>query len=129
VEISIAIDEGVLKAVDAFVDEHDESDRGKVIAAALRLWYAAEQERAMEAQFSAPQSPEEREERAAWRHIQAAAAERIFRPRSSRMRCATPRRGEIWLVYTSGQPDDPHQPRPALVVSANVRNRLSDDVT
>lgn len=27
-----------------------------------------------------------------------------------------------------GQPDDPHQPRPALVVSAEVRNRLADDV-
>lgn len=27
-----------------------------------------------------------------------------------------------------GQPDDPHQPRPALVVSADVRNRLADDV-
>lgn len=27
-----------------------------------------------------------------------------------------------------GKPDDPHQPRPALVISANVRNRLADDV-
>ncbi len=27
-----------------------------------------------------------------------------------------------------GQPDDPHQPRPALVVSADIRNRLADDV-
>lgn len=81
VEISIALDEELLKAVDAFVAEHDESDRGKVIADALQLWYADEQGQAMEAQFSAPQSSEEREERAAWRHIQAAAAERIFRPR------------------------------------------------
>lgn len=39
-----------------------------------------------------------------------------------------PRRGEIWFVMTPGQPDDPHQPRPALVVSENVRNRLRDDV-
>ncbi len=42
-----------------------------------------------------------------------------------RQRC--PRRGEIWLVYTPGQPEDPHQPRPALIVSENVRNRLADD--
>lgn len=35
-----------------------------------------------------------------------------------------PRRGEIWSVRTPGRPDDPHQPRPALVVSADVRNRL-----
>lgn len=35
-----------------------------------------------------------------------------------------PRRGEIWSVQTPGRPEDPHQPRPALVVSADVRNRL-----
>jgi mRNA interferase MazF len=39
-----------------------------------------------------------------------------------------PRRGEIWYVYTPGQPDDPHQPRPALVVSENVRNTVRDDL-
>ncbi len=27
-------------------------------------------------------------------------------------------------MLTPGRPDDPHQPRPALVVSADVRNRL-----
>jgi len=32
------------------------------------------------------------------------------------------------MVYTPGQPDDPHQPRPALVVSEDVRNRLRDDL-
>jgi mRNA-degrading endonuclease toxin of MazEF toxin-antitoxin module len=39
---------------------------------------------------------------------------------------ATPRRGEVWLAYTPGQPTDPHQPR--LVVSADVRNRTRDHV-
>lgn len=39
-----------------------------------------------------------------------------------------PRRGEIWLVDTPNQPKDPHQPRPALIVSEDVRNRLTDDV-
>lgn len=39
-----------------------------------------------------------------------------------------PRRGEIWSVYTPGQPRDPHQPRPALVISEDVRNRRADDV-
>lgn len=38
------------------------------------------------------------------------------------------RRGEIWLVYTPGQPDDPHQPRPALVVSTDDRNRNRDSL-
>jgi len=40
----------------------------------------------------------------------------------------TPARGEIWSVRLPGKPDDPHQPRPALIVSADVRNRLADDV-
>lgn len=41
---------------------------------------------------------------------------------------AAPRRGELWLVMTPGQPDDPHQPRPALVVSDDIRNRMTDDL-
>ncbi len=38
-----------------------------------------------------------------------------------------PRRGEIWEVDTPGQPEDPHQPRPALIISEDERNRLADD--
>jgi mRNA interferase MazF len=34
----------------------------------------------------------------------------------------------MWLVRTPGQPDDPHQPRPALVVSDDIRNRMTDDL-
>ena len=44
------------------------------------------------------------------------------------MRELPPLRGEIWNVYTPGQPTDPHQPRPALVVSADERNKAEDDV-
>jgi mRNA-degrading endonuclease toxin of MazEF toxin-antitoxin module len=45
-----------------------------------------------------------------------------------------PRRGEVWLAYTPGQPAtlgqpaDPHQPRFVLVVSADVRNRAREHV-
>ncbi|HYW89388.1 MAG TPA: type II toxin-antitoxin system PemK/MazF family toxin [Chloroflexota bacterium] len=39
-----------------------------------------------------------------------------------------PRRGELWLAYTPGQPNDPHQPRFVLVVSADVRNRARDHI-
>ena len=39
-----------------------------------------------------------------------------------------PVRGELWFAYTPGQPRDPHQPRPVLVISADVRNRYRDDV-
>ena len=41
---------------------------------------------------------------------------------------AFPRRGEIWTVELPSQPDDPHTPRPALIVSVDVRNRLAGDV-
>lgn len=39
-----------------------------------------------------------------------------------------PRRGEIWLVDTPHQPDDPHQPRPSLIVSVDARNQRSPTV-
>ncbi len=39
-----------------------------------------------------------------------------------------PRRGEIWWAFTPGQPDDPHQPRPVLVLSVDARNRATDDL-
>jgi mRNA-degrading endonuclease toxin of MazEF toxin-antitoxin module len=39
-----------------------------------------------------------------------------------------PRRGEVWLAQTPGQPDDPHQPRPVLIISVDARNRSTDDV-
>lgn len=32
------------------------------------------------------------------------------------------------MAYTRGQPDDPHQPRPALVISEDRRNSLRDDL-
>ena len=44
------------------------------------------------------------------------------------MQSINPRRGEIWFAYIPGRPGDPHQPRPALVVSEDVRNRFLDHV-
>jgi mRNA interferase MazF len=38
-----------------------------------------------------------------------------------------PRRGEIYLVRLPGHPKDT-KPRPALIVSLDVRNRLANDV-
>jgi mRNA-degrading endonuclease toxin of MazEF toxin-antitoxin module len=38
-----------------------------------------------------------------------------------------PHRGEIWWIETPNQPYDPHTPRPALIISENVRNRNKDD--
>lgn len=32
------------------------------------------------------------------------------------------------MAHLPGQPDDPHQPRPVLIISADARNRSTDDV-
>ncbi|MBI2939549.1 MAG: DUF2811 domain-containing protein [Chloroflexi bacterium] len=74
--VSVTVDPILLKAVDAFVQEHPGHDRSKVFDAALLLWYAQQQEKAIEAQHRAPQSEVEREEREAWHTIQVAAVER-----------------------------------------------------
>lgn len=42
------------------------------------------------------------------------------------MTAQVPRRGEIWRAFTPGQPRDPHQPRPVLVISEDVRNLYRD---
>ncbi len=39
-----------------------------------------------------------------------------------------PLKGEVWYVRIPNQPDDPHQPRPAIVVSRDVRNQVASDV-
>lgn len=79
IKISATVDADLLQAVDAFVDTHDGSNRSQVIDEALHLWQKRELDRAMEAQCLAPQSEQEREERAAWRHIQQAATQALFR--------------------------------------------------
>jgi Arc/MetJ-type ribon-helix-helix transcriptional regulator len=80
-KISVSVDARLLAAVDAFVAEHPGTGRSTVIDEALRLWYAREQERAMEIQFAAPESPAEHGERAAWRRTRRAADGRRFSPR------------------------------------------------
>ena len=45
------------------------------------------------------------------------------------MRQLPPLRGQVWRVWTPGQPSDPHQPRTALILSDDERNLYADDVT
>ena len=78
VKVSVTVDPDLLKAVDSFVEEHADADRSKVFDEALYLWYARQQDAAMEAQFAAPQSEEERREYEDWRVIRRAAAARLF---------------------------------------------------
>lgn len=39
-----------------------------------------------------------------------------------------PQHGEVWYVKLPNQPNDPHQPRTAIIVSTNGRNRNCNDV-
>lgn len=39
-----------------------------------------------------------------------------------------PMRGDIWLVQFSNRPNDPHLPRPALVISTDFRNENASSV-
>jgi hypothetical protein len=76
VKISATVDPELLAGVDAYIRDHPDRDRSKVIDEALWLWFAREQERAMEEQFDGPDAPEE--EMHAWRAIRDEAALRIF---------------------------------------------------
>lgn len=76
VKISATVDPELLAGVDAYIREHPDRDRSKVLDEALMLWLTHEQDRAMIEQYAEDDRPEE--EVAAWRAIQDAAARRIF---------------------------------------------------
>jgi Arc/MetJ-type ribon-helix-helix transcriptional regulator len=71
-KITATLDPDLLAAVDAHVAAHPELDRSAVIDQALRLWRAQELERAMQAQFEAPDGVDPTE-RQAWDKVRRAA--------------------------------------------------------
>ena len=77
-KLSTTVDATLLREVDAYVDDHQDANRGTVIDEALRLWQRRLREQAMEAQYAEPPSPEEAAEREEWRRIRRAAAARLF---------------------------------------------------
>jgi metal-responsive CopG/Arc/MetJ family transcriptional regulator len=76
--VTVTVDPKLLKAVDAFVDDCPGADRSKVFDEALRLWYKARMDEAMEWQYQEELDEEQRRERDDWRAIQRAAAIRLF---------------------------------------------------
>lgn len=44
------------------------------------------------------------------------------------MSAKNPEKGEVWYVKFPYQPSDPHQPRPAIIVSVDARNLYASDV-
>ena len=74
--MSVSLDPGLLELVDAFLQDHAELDRSKVMDQALALWSAERQAEAMAAQYS---DPVDNEQLASWRATRRAAAERRLR--------------------------------------------------
>jgi hypothetical protein len=77
-KVTTTLDPELLAAVDAYVQAHPGTDRSAVLDDALRLRRARELERAMEAQFDAPDGVDP-EERGTWDGIRDAMATGWFR--------------------------------------------------
>lgn len=76
VKVGATLDPELVAAVDRYVVEHSDVDRSSVIDDALRLWYARQQERALERQLMSPRSAREEAEGRAWAAIRSSAAKR-----------------------------------------------------
>lgn len=70
--ITVTVDPEMLDEVDAYIREHEGADRSGIVDEALRCWYARLLHEALERQHSAPRSPEEMEERKAWKRVREA---------------------------------------------------------
>ena len=80
-KISTTIDAELLDVVERFIANHPDTTREAVLDEALGLWATRQREKALEQQFLAPLSPSETRERAEWKQLRRAAAERLFRQR------------------------------------------------
>ena len=76
VKISATLDPDLVAGMDAYVREHPDIDRSKVLDQALHLWIAEQQRQAMIEQYREDDRPAD--EVAAWNQIRDEAARRIF---------------------------------------------------
>lgn len=77
--ITVTVDPDMLHEVDAYLQQHEDADRSQIVDKGLRLWYAELMRQALVRQHAAPRSPEELEERAAWKRIRAAQLPHMLR--------------------------------------------------
>lgn len=81
VKIGATLDPDLVAAVERYIRDHPGVGRSAVIDDALRLWYARQQELALEAQYRAPSSDRVSAELRSWSAVRKAAARRVFRGR------------------------------------------------
>ena len=79
-KVSLSLDPVLVRDVDAYVANHEGSDRSKVVGEALQLWSAARQRSAMELQF-ADEAETDASELETWRSVRRRTADRLLRPR------------------------------------------------
>lgn len=79
--ITVTVDPAILGEVDSYIQEHDGTDRSHIVDEALRCWYARTLHEALVKQHSAPKSPEELEQRLAWKRIRAEQSRRLLHKR------------------------------------------------
>jgi metal-responsive CopG/Arc/MetJ family transcriptional regulator len=77
-KVSLSLDPLLIRDVDAYVEEHEDADRSKVVDEALRMWSATQQRAAMELQFS-DDGATNAAEQDAWRHLRREATSRRFK--------------------------------------------------
>ncbi len=77
IKVSATLDPELVAGVDAYVRKHPDTDRSKIIDEALWLWFAREQDRAMEEQHAAPDDIPEDELRQ-WNAVLKANARMMF---------------------------------------------------
>ena len=81
VKIGATLDPELVAAVERYVRDHPGVDRSAVIDDALRLWYAQQQELALEEQYRQPSSGRVSAERRSWAAARTVAARRVSRGR------------------------------------------------
>ena len=77
-KISVSVDPDLLRAVDAFIQQHPETTRSGVVDEALWLWRQRQRDDALIRQYTTPLTPEQESEQAAWNEFHRAATEGVL---------------------------------------------------
>ena len=66
VKMSVTVAPELVREMDEYIEQHPGADRSKIIDRGLRLWFAEALGEALEAQYAAPMTEQEKQEHADW---------------------------------------------------------------